>query len=117
MTPKQAMPYHRQLLELRSALLEQMGTQEREDAAPAHFERGEDSSAQVATEREFESAIGERENAELSMIDAALARIEAGTYGECINCGKDIPAPRLKASPESPRCIPCQQKAEQHVSA
>jgi len=117
MTPKQALPYRRHLLELRAALLEQMGTPDSEDADEAHFERSEDSSAEVAAEREFESAIGEREHTELSMIDAALARIEAGTYGECVSCGKDIPAPRLQASPESPRCIPCQQKAEQHPFA
>lgn len=122
MTPEQANPYRQQLLVMRSFLLEQMSAQrggelDRAQAAADHFERRQDSSAQVATERELEFAIGEREIGELAMIDAALARIEAGTYGECTDCGIDIPAPRLQASPEAPRCIHCQEKAEQHRPA
>ena len=122
MTPEQANPYRQQLLVMRSSLLEQMSAQrgsepDRAQAAADHFERRQDSSAQVATERELEFAIGEREIGELAMIDAALARIEAGTYGECTDCGIDIPAPRLQASPEAPRCIHCQEKAEQHRPA
>ena len=118
MTPEQANPYRQQLLVMRSSLLEQMSAQrggelDRAQAAADHFERRQDSSAQVATERELEFAIGEREIGELAIIDAALARFEAGTYGECTDCGIDIPAPRLQASPEAPRCIHCQEKAEQ----
>jgi DnaK suppressor protein len=122
MTPQQANPYRQQLLAMRSSLLEQMSAQrggelDRAQAAADHFERRQDSSAQVATERELEFAIGEREIGELAMIDAALTRIEVGTYGECTDCGIDIPAPRLQASPEAPRCIHCQEKAEQHRPA
>ena len=40
----------------------------------------------------------------------ALARIDAGTYGRCIRCGKDIPAGRLQAVPESLICVPCAEK-------
>ena len=122
MTPQQANPYRQQLLVMRTSLLEQMSAQRggvlgRAEAAADHFERREDSSAQVATERELEFAIGEREVDELASIDAALARIEAGTYGECIDCGVSIPAPRLQASPEVTRCIQCQEKVEHHRSA
>lgn len=122
MTPQQANPYRHQLLAMRTTLLEQMSAQRggvlgRAEAAADHFERREDSSAQVATERELEFAIGEREVDELATIDAALARIEAGTYGECTDCGVSIPAPRLQASPEATRCIPCQEKVEHHRSA
>ncbi|MNT89889.1 RNA polymerase-binding transcription factor [compost metagenome] len=45
-------------------------------------------------------------------MDAALNRIEAGTYGECTDCGTDITAARLHATPEAPRCVHCQEKAE-----
>ena len=122
MTSQQASSYRQQLLTMRTALLGQMSSQRggmlgRAEAAADHFERREDSSAQVATERELEFAIGEREVDELAMIDAALARIEAGTYGECTDCGIDIPAQRLLASPEVSRCIHCQEKVEQHRSA
>lgn len=122
MTPQQANPYRQQLLASGTALREQMSAQRggvfgRAEAAADHFERREDSSAQVATERELEFAIGEREIDELAAIEAALARIEAGSYGECTDCGIDIPAPRLQASPEVPRCIECQEKVEQLPSA
>jgi DnaK suppressor protein len=122
MSPEQVNSYRQQLQVMRTALLEQLGEQRggalgRAEAAADHFERREDSSAQVATERELEFAIGEREIDELAMIDAALVRIEAGSYGECVDCGVDIAEPRLQASPEVPRCIACQEKVEQHRSA
>lgn len=122
MTPEQATAYRQQLTDMRTAILAQISEQRggllgRAEAAADHFERREDSSAQVATERELEFAIGERETSELAMIDTALARIEAGTYGECIDCAAPIPAPRLKASPDASRCISCQEKFEQHQAA
>jgi RNA polymerase-binding transcription factor DksA len=40
-------------------------------------------------------------------VDAALARIEAGKYGICANCGKKIAQARLEARPESILCIDC----------
>lgn len=120
MNKEQAAPYRQQLVALRTDLLDRISAQRggvvgRAEAAADHFDRAtvEDSRAQVATERETEFAIGEHELAELSMIDAALARIDAGTYGECTDCGTHITAARLHATPEAPRCIHCQEKAEQ----
>ncbi|MEO8024200.1 TraR/DksA family transcriptional regulator [Polaromonas sp.] len=118
MNPQQAAPYRQQLLAQRTALLAQIsaqrgGTVSRADSAAEHFGQPEDSRAQVATEREIEFALGERETAELAAIDAALGRIEAGSYGQCTDCGVSIPVARLQASPEAQRCIPCQEKAEQ----
>jgi DnaK suppressor protein len=43
---------------------------------------------------------------------AALARIDAGTYGRCVDCSGPIPEPRLEARPATPRCVPCQQKRD-----
>ena len=122
MTPEQATPCRQQLMAMRTAMLAQMSEQRggvlgRAEAAADHFNRREDSSAQVATERELEFALGERETSELGLIDDALALIDAGTYGECIDCATPIPAPRLKASPEASRCIPCQEKFEQYQAA
>jgi DnaK suppressor protein len=118
MAPQKADSYRQQLLARRASLLEQISLQRGREIGLAqdiadHLEDRADSSAQVATERELEFAIGEREVDELAMIDAALARIEAGTYGECVDCGVNIAAPRLQASPEASRCIHCQEKVEQ----
>jgi DnaK suppressor protein len=40
---------------------------------------------------------------------AALAAIEAGTYGICVDCGAEIPEGRLRALPDAVRCVPCQR--------
>ena len=110
-------PFKQQLLAQRASLLEQLaslrgGTVGRAEASADHYGQSEDSTAQVSTDRELEFALDARENDELSMVDAALRRIEAGTYGHCIDCGAEIPAARLHAAPEASRCIACQQKAE-----
>ena len=54
------------------------------------------------------------ENAEhvLGDIDAALKRIEDGTYGTCTKCGELIPQERLVARPWATLCIDCQRERE-----
>ena len=42
---------------------------------------------------------------------AALAAIDAGTYGICVDCGAEIPEGRLRVLPDSVRCVPCQRVA------
>ena len=44
-------------------------------------------------------------------IDAALARVEAGTYGVCEACGKPIPEARLEVVPEATLCVGCKTGA------
>ncbi|WP_338045721.1 TraR/DksA family transcriptional regulator [Paracoccus contaminans] len=39
--------------------------------------------------------------------DAALARIEAGEYGECVQCGKKIAEKRLELLPDTRLCANC----------
>lgn len=109
--------YQQQLAEMRASLLAQIAEQRggvvgRAEVAAEHFGHPEDSGAQLASERELEFAMGEREMAELAAIDAALARIQSGTYGECTDCGTHIAPARLQATPEAPRCIHCQEKVE-----
>ena len=45
--------------------------------------------------------------ATLDEIEAALARIDAGTYGACVRCGSAIPAERLQMRPFADRCVAC----------
>ncbi len=44
---------------------------------------------------------------ELERIKAALARIEDGSYGECLACGEDIPEKRLRFDPSIATCVGC----------
>lgn len=84
----------------------------RAEASAEHFARSQDSDAQMATARDLELALDDHETLELAAIDAALARITAGTYGQCVDCDADIAPARLQAAPEAARCIHCQEKVE-----
>ena len=60
----------------------------------------------------------DRDVDELRMIDSALQRISAGTYGECADCGQPIATARLEAEPTAERCVSCQELYEKtHASA
>lgn len=50
------------------------------------------------------SALLESQRTELKLIDAALQRMDAGEFGECVDCGEDIPVERLEALPFALRC-------------
>jgi DnaK suppressor protein len=70
----------------------------------------------VATEtfdRELDGGLQEGATRQLEQIDAALARIEAGTYGTCTACGKPVAAERLRAVPWAILCIDDQRRQEQ----
>lgn len=43
--------------------------------------------------------------AERAEVEAALARVDAGTYGVCEVCGREIPPARLEARPMATRCV------------
>lgn len=61
------------------------------------------------------AALAETEDAELRRVEAALARIEAGTYGICVDCGNEIELARLEALPEAIRCVECEAAARPTV--
>ena len=105
------------LTQQRADLLKQLRTLRggdvgRAEASAEHFARSQDSDAQMATARDLELALDEHETQELAAIDAALARIAAGTYGQCVDCGADIAPQRLQAAPAAARCIGCQERLE-----
>ncbi len=109
--------FQAQLFGLRTTLLEQISEQRggvlgRAEVAADHFANVQDSHAQTSTQRDLEFALNERETAELEAIDAALKRLEAGTFGVCVDCSEPIATPRLLATPEATRCIACQEKSE-----
>ena len=54
-------------------------------------------------------ALGNQELNELKRIDAALARIADGTYGDCVKCGNPISDARLNLLPDTPLCKNCAQ--------
>jgi DnaK suppressor protein len=47
------------------------------------------------------------------MVERALSRLQEGSFGQCIACGRDINPKRLDAVPWTRHCIECQEKLEQ----
>lgn len=71
--------------------------------------------ADIAThtyDRELDSTLEESEEVHLAHVEAALTRIDAGTYGICENCGRPIQPARLEAMPWVTLCIDCKRLAE-----
>jgi DnaK suppressor protein len=69
-------------------------------------------SAQATTERSELLALIEQLGSTRGDVRAALKRLDDGTYGSCVNCGKDIPRERLEAIPAADLCLDCKQKGE-----
>lgn len=63
--------------------------------------------ATIAFERSQIGAIVQQTRRHLVEIDAALARVEAGSYGICEECGEPIAEARLKVRPIARTCIRC----------
>ena len=68
--------------------------------------------ATETVEREIGNTLEEHDERLLVAIDAALQRIENGSYGQCVNCGAPIPEGRLEAMPWATLCIDCKRKEE-----
>jgi RNA polymerase-binding transcription factor DksA len=63
--------------------------------------------ATLAFEREQIAALLRAAGQRLEALDAALSRVESGTYGICVACGGSIPAGRLTARPDTTTCVAC----------
>lgn len=68
--------------------------------------------ATVTLDREIDYTLEENSEHVLSEIEGALKRIEEGTYGTCVNCGKPITEERLAAIPWATYCIDCKRLQE-----
>ena len=81
-----------------------------EIAATSDNHLGETATATL--NREIDFTLSENSEQVLSEIDAALKRIDAGTYGTCVNCGREISEERLEAYPWASLCIDCKRESE-----
>jgi DnaK suppressor protein len=96
---------------LRSERAELSGRYNREalaiETSPDELDR-----IQQAQERDFAIGALDREAVRLRQIEAALERIDGGSFGICLNCEEDIGARRLAALPWAAFCIVCQEAAD-----
>jgi DnaK suppressor protein len=68
--------------------------------------------ATATLNREIDFTLEENSSQVLFEIDAALKRIDDGTYGTCSTCGEQIAPARLEAYPWGSLCIDCARQAE-----
>jgi len=107
----------RQRLEARAAVLKRRTAVAPDDGAAIAEAEVHDTKDQASTQAvdEVRAADLEREEAELADIELALARIAAGTYGICCDCGSAIGHRRLEAYPTAKRCRDCQERHERQA--
>jgi RNA polymerase-binding transcription factor len=80
--------------------------------APGQMTYGSQAAAATQVfEQQRDLALRERNTNQLEAVEAALRRLDAGTFGTCARCGRAIAAERLEALPWASHCIDCQRLA------
>jgi DnaK suppressor protein len=110
MKPNQLKQYRTQLDNKRAELLARVQearssehSQEKEGAP----DLGDRALETMSRDLLYQLSIGERDI--VRRIDAALERLEAGTYGTCVHCGETVQTGRLQAVPWARHCLDCQE--------
>lgn len=97
-------------LDSSTAVLEHEGAGESSEIS--HVDQHPGDTAGELTDTDQQNALLENNAGQRAQVEAALARLDAGTFGSCVDCGKQIPEPRLEVRPEAARCLEDQEKAE-----
>lgn len=103
-------PFRTILLAERARLLEERGATITAPDPMTYGSQAAAASQVFAQQRDL--ALRDRADHQLALVDAALERLEGGTFGACERCGRPIAIERLDALPWAPRCIDCQRLAD-----
>jgi DnaK suppressor protein len=113
LTPELLEHYRGILTARREELATETLRAESEAAEPSdldHLDPADRAVSETAKEELLEEA--ERDSGQAALIDEALRRIDAGTYGICAACGREIPLSRLDAVPWATLCLEDQEKED-----
>jgi DnaK suppressor protein len=61
----------------------------------------------ILTARKAELLRSGTDDEEMTLVDAALHRLETSSYGDCASCGGAVGRARLRAIPEALQCVGC----------
>lgn len=89
--------------------LKEHGVSPGESGVEVLVDEGFADSAQATAERSELLGLIQQLREHHSQVVAALARMDAGTYGKCERCGQEIPLERLEAIPATRLCVACKQ--------
>ncbi len=97
-------------LKSRRAEIAALAEQTRGDRAPVQLDQasvGRLSRMDAIQRQQMALEADRRRRQEIAAIDAALARIAAGEFGDCARCGEPIAPARLAVDPTTPFCVRC----------
>lgn len=109
--------FKRRLLEKREELLARVGRGQ-EAARDSHVAEVQDSIDRVISTEDKEAGFQEATQAAqmLRKVEEALERLQSGSFGICLACGKPIDTERLEALPWAAYCLADQEKIDQATS-
>jgi len=112
---KKRLDYYRKKLQSRREELMRTIARTEEEGRQADDDQTVDLADKAANSytKEFLFGMTNTDRTILSMIDAALKRIQSNEYGLCANCQEEMQQKRLEAVPWAKHCINCQEKHEQ----
>lgn len=117
LTKQQLNQLRKQLLDRQRVLAGEVRDKREQTAAQAGGEAmgvtgdaGDESVSRMTADLDIQEAT--RDVEELNHIEAALRRMDDGSYGSCEECGQEIGFPRLQVQPTALRCIADQEKYE-----
>ena len=114
MTDEELTGFRTALLDLRKELVAFQSTT-REGAKPVDLEQpiGRLTRMDAIQQQKLTQATRHRNAVRMQQVDAALARIKSGRFGDCVSCEEAIDDERLRARPETPLCLDCQEELEE----
>lgn len=117
MDAAQALQYKSILLEMRRRLMREIGDIEEaivEDTiSPGEISHAPTHMGNIANSNpDVNIALAANEETILEEVEAALERIENGSFGQCEDCGHDVSGQRLDAIPYTSVCAPCARQRE-----
>jgi DnaK suppressor protein len=116
MDKDQATPFESKLREKRQELARSNSCASGINDLSADYGRDEGDRAKASEVKEIAWLQTSRQSGLGELVDAALRRIQDGTFGECLHCGQEISPKRLAAIPWTRYCITCQELLEQYGS-
>lgn len=93
-----------------TAILEAEGAGDSSELS--HSDQHPGDTASELTDADNQNALLDNSAQQRAEVESALARIDAGTFGTCVDCGQPIPDARLEVRPEAARCVEDQEKFE-----
>jgi DnaK suppressor protein len=105
--------YRSELLEKRDSVLRNLGV--KFDTLAAMGRVAEDDQAQISHDEFISLQRNSLGYVELRLVDEALNRLGAGTFGICQACGEPIAAKRLRALPWARYCLTCQDSVGEEM--